>query len=606
MTGKKAYPGQLSFDLPQEPAPPEEPPEGRVVRVLTDVTAIDRAFDYLVPTAWETDGRSEALQIGSRVRIPLAGRRVGGWVIADDVQPPPGVKLRALAKLSSRGPSEEIIDLARWAAHRWAGRLSSLLKTASPAVNVARIPPAPAHVEAHGKETTWAARALEQPRTSLRLPPGFSVLPLLKAAARRGDTLVIAPTLNQAQRYASELRQDGLPVALMPRDWARAAAGGMVIGTRSAVLAPVASLAAVIVIDEHDEAHQEERNPTWHARELAIERARRAGVPCVLTSPNPSLEALAWGEAQMLPRAEERQSWPKVDLIDRRPDDPVRSGLLSEALVPLIRGEQGDPVICVLNRKGRSRLLACAQCGNLICCEDHQVPLTQDDQEVLICPIDQVRRPAVCESCGSVRFKNLRAGVTRVREELEALARRPVVEVTADTPESDLKQAKLLVGTEAVLHRVDRAACVVFLEFDQELLAPRTRANEQAMALIIRAARLLGGRQDGGRLAIQTRLPDHEVLQATLLSDPSRLVEPETVRRQLLNLPPFSALAQISGAAAQAFITNLGHPKEVDVLGPRDGAWLVRAKTAEKLADVLAQVERPPGRLRIEVGPLRA
>ncbi|MBT4656556.1 MAG: hypothetical protein HOB61_05855, partial [Actinobacteria bacterium] len=108
MTGKKADPGQLSFDLPQEPAPPEEPPEGRVVRVLTDVTAIDRAFDYLVPTAWETDGRSEALQIGSRVRIPLAGRRVGGWVIADDVQPPPGVKLRALAKLSSRGPSEEI------------------------------------------------------------------------------------------------------------------------------------------------------------------------------------------------------------------------------------------------------------------------------------------------------------------------------------------------------------------------------------------------------------------------------------------------------------------------------------------------------------------
>ncbi|MBT3970396.1 MAG: hypothetical protein HOF47_08865, partial [Actinobacteria bacterium] len=137
MTGKKADPGQLSFDLPQEPAPPEEPPEGRVVRVLTDVTAIDRAFDYLVPTAWETDGRSEALQIGSRVRIPLAGRRVGGWVIADDVQPPPGVKLRALAKLSSRGPSEEIIDLARWAAHRWAGRLSSLLKTASPVVNVA-------------------------------------------------------------------------------------------------------------------------------------------------------------------------------------------------------------------------------------------------------------------------------------------------------------------------------------------------------------------------------------------------------------------------------------------------------------------------------------
>ncbi len=82
------------------------------------------------------------------------------------------------------------------------------------------------------------------------------------------------------------------------------------VGSRSAALAPVGNLAAVVVVDEHDENYQEERAPTWHARDLAIERARRAGIPCVLTSPSPSLEALEWGELVVPSRKEERDGWP--------------------------------------------------------------------------------------------------------------------------------------------------------------------------------------------------------------------------------------------------------------------------------------------------------
>jgi len=147
---------------------------------------------------------------------------------------------------------------------------------------------------------------------------------------------------------------------------------------------------------------------------------------------------------------------------------------------------------------------------------------------------------------------------------------------------------------------------VVFLEFDQELLAPRMRAAEQAVALLVRAARLLGPREAGGRLVVQTRQPDHEVLQAVLHADPGRLVEGERERRMLLGLPPYGALARISGAVAPEFMARLGTPDDVNVLGPRDGAWLVRAADHDSLGAVLAGVERPSGRLRIEVDPRRA
>ena len=92
------------------------------------------------------------------------------------------------------------------------------------------------------------------------------------------------------------------------------------VGTRAAAWAPVGGLAAVVVVDEHDEAHQQEQAPTWHARDVALERAHRAGVPCVLTSPCPSLEALAESPVLVPSRAEERAGWPVVDVVDMRRD----------------------------------------------------------------------------------------------------------------------------------------------------------------------------------------------------------------------------------------------------------------------------------------------
>jgi primosomal protein N' (replication factor Y) len=202
-------------------------------------------------------------------------------------------------------------------------------------------------------------------------------------------------------------------------------------------------------------------------------------------------------------------------------------------------------------------------------------------------------------------MKAVRLGVTRAREDLERLAGRPVALVTAAGGTEGDPAAPVVVGTEAVLHRVPGAAAVAFLDLDAELLAPRYRAAEEAMALVARAARVVGPRSGGGRLLLQTRLPDHEVVAAALHADPARVAEAEAPRRAALRFPPAAAVAAVSGAAAEAFVEPLRGVLGLEVLGPADGRWLVRAPDAGTLCDALAASPRPPGRLRVAVDPLR-
>jgi primosomal protein N' (replication factor Y) len=425
---------------------------------------------------------------------------------------------------------------------------------------------------------------------------------LVLAAAARGNALVLTPSVAAARALGLALRRAGVTVAIMDRDWASAAAGAVVVGSRAAAWAPVVDLAAVVVLDEHDESYQEERAPTWHARDVAAERARRAGVPCVLVSPTPTLEALDWGRLVTPSRTDERAGWPLVDVVDRRKEDVTRGGLYSDGLVRALRG--GGRIVCVLNRTGRSRLLACASCGELARCERCDASVTQGDDGELRCRRCDTTRPAVCAECGATRLKNLRVGIGRAREELEALAGEPVVEVSASSDDR-LPDSRIYVGTEAVLHRVPDARVVAFLDFDQELLAPRYRVAEQAMALLVRAARLLGPRDRGGRLLIQTRLPRNEVITAALHADPGRLVVVERERRQALGFPPYAALAEVSGEAAATYVESLGQPLGLTVLGPADGRWLVRAPDHQTLCEAQAATTRPPGRLRVAVDPLR-
>lgn len=562
------------------------------------MAAIDRPFDYVVP-----EHLAGQVGPGTLVRVVLHGRRVGGWVVEDDVTPDPEIKLRPLAKVTGLGPPAHVLDLSAWAAWRWAGSRVAFLRAASPRRRVLSLPAPPARPSPPATPSPpdpgdeLVREAFEHGRAVVRLPPAGDPFPFVEAAVGRGDALVLAPSVGQADEVARWLRRAGRTVARWPEDWARAAAGGAaVVGGRGAAWAPLPELAAVVAVDVHDQAYQDERAPTWNGWQVAAERAERAGAACVALSPCPTLEALAWGRLVVPSRSRERAGWPVVDVVDRRADDP-RSGLYSTPLVDLVRS--GRTVACILNRRGRARLLACASCGELARCERCGAA-TEQAGEGLRCRACGTERPVVCVACASQRLRVLRPGVSRVREELEALVGTPVGEVSADTTE--VPSSAVVVGTEAALHRLRRADAVAFLDFDQELLVPRFRAGEQALALLARAARLVGGRR--GRVLVQTRLPGHEVLGAAVHADPGRLAAAESLRRAALRLPPVTALAEVSGPQAEALVARL--PPSVEVLGAHAGRWLVRGDDHPTLCDALASVPRPPGRLRVEVDPPRA
>jgi primosomal protein N' (replication factor Y) (superfamily II helicase) len=576
-----------------------EPVSDLVVRVLPDVKGFEKRFDYSVP-----EPMAARVRVGTLVRIELAGRRVGGWVTDVDVEPPAGVTLRPIAKVTGWGPSADLIELAEWAAWRWAGRPQHMLTTASPDGVVGALPAPRQSSIAPGEATRWITDAFVGPGAVVRLPPATSPFELCLEACRRGNALIVCPSLSMARHLGARLRRAGAAICLYPRDWAQGAAGCSVIGTRAAVWAPVGGLTSIVVVDEHDESMQQERSPTWHAREVAFERARRAGVPCIVTSPHPTLDALDALPLITLSRSDERTGWAMLEIADRSDEEPaMRSSPIGEAFMRAL--QSGKRVVCVLNTKGVARLLACASCNVLARCEQCEAAVEQaaydDGRSELSCRRCGVVRPVVCTGCGASRMKAVRRGVNRLSEEIAAAVHDDVTVVTGDSDEIPL--TRVVVGTEAVLHRITEADVVVFVEFDTELLAPRYRSDEHSLALLSRASRLVGGR--AGRVVVQTTQPEHPVLRAALVADPSLLVGPSRELRSMLKLPPFAALAAISGPGAIEFVARLRVRPGVSTTSADRDVLLARSADSDVLADALASVNRPSDRVRIAVDPLR-
>jgi primosomal protein N' (replication factor Y) len=248
-----------------------------IARIVPDVTGVDKVFDYLVP-----ETLVGKICVGDRVRVPLHNRNVAGWVVQlgdattqfSDVDES---RLLPVIKVLGKGPSQEVVDLARWAAHMWVGRLRAFFVTASPATLVAALPGSRYTQISVRKKFDVDVQVIDALTISgaavsvLRRGPACSPRSLVLTAASKGPVLVVIPTLNRARLMAASLREYGLTVAVMPGDWAVAAGGvDVVIGARSAIWSSVPLLKSIIVIDEHDDALQEERTPSWHARDIAI------------------------------------------------------------------------------------------------------------------------------------------------------------------------------------------------------------------------------------------------------------------------------------------------------------------------------------------------
>ncbi len=586
-----------------------------VARVVPDVTGVDKVFDYLIPSELQ-----EVIGVGDRVRVPLHGRNVPGWVTAigstsEGFTEVDETKLRSVIKRLGFGPSGEIVQLALWASHRWCGRLRAFFVAASPSTLVATLPTARYQrdqVKVAG-DAAISLAVIESRSLLVQRGPLKSPVDVLVGAALSGPTLVIVPTVVRARLFAASLKRHGFTVAVLPDEWGSAAGGvDVAIGSRTAVFARVPDLRSLVVIDEHDDSLREERTPTWHARDVAIERAKQLNISCVLMSALPSVAAKAWANDRVLQSGEQevQSEWPRIQLIDRTLDERWSNSLLSSDFIAELR-DHSRRIVVILNTKGSARLLACASCKSLARCANCDAAVETGAEGQFSCPRCFVQRPQVCIKCSSAKFLTLKPGVSKLREEIAQAAGRKVsdvVEVSGSSNDADaLDQAKMLfVGTEAALHRVHEADTVVFLDIDQELAAPRYRASEIVGSLLVHAARLVGRSDRGGKVMVQTHSIDSPVLQAMSTLRIDKYLQSVSDMRSFMKLPPFGALAQLSGTNIDDAIEELRRNVFVHVSAVSDGSYLVKAADWQVLADALSEVEASKGvRLKVQVDPAR-
>ncbi len=496
-----------------------------------------------------------------------------------------------------------MLDLLRWASERWYGTWSRFLLSASPTRIVSELPlaPKPVPLAASLRDSAWRVAP-----GVIQLAPTTDPLALVLGAyeatrERAGSLLVLVPNERWAVRLRGRLEQRGCAVASGEEQWDRARAGWpVVVGARGTALAPVPHVAGAVVIDADDESYRSSAAPTWEAVAVLRERCRREGAPLWCTSIIPSPALLDDGD--FVKSEDFVAAWPRVEVVDRRQSDPHEGVLSPSALAAAHRALEGDEkvaVVVILQRLGTGRLLACSSCGELARCALCQ----QAEEEVgeqLACSERHEVRARFCRQCGSTKLKRLRVGVATLARDVAAQIGQPVSEVTASLdPSSAL--ARVAVGTEATWQRVRRSGVVIFVDFDQYLLAPRESARRAAINAVGKAARLVGSRREGrGHVVLQTRRGDDVVVRALELARFDEIIAEDVATARLLGLSPYGASAEVSGAGAEAFIESLRDVAGVSVEETSSG-YLVRASNPTSLTDALRRVERPAQKFRVAV-----
>ena len=601
-----------------------------VVQVVVGLP-VARAFSYRVPA--ELGG----LQVGQRVRVPFRGRPRAAVVV--EVVPGDATGLEAVEAALDPVPilTPELLALGRWAAEETCSAWGEAM---------ARALPPPARVA--GPETLPAPERLSPPSAVVvATGPARGEALEAAAAAARGDgrgVLVLAPEIEVARAWAARLeRRLGEPAWLVTsaesprRRWeafwaARRDAARLVVGTRAAAFVPLAAPGLLAVVDEEDPAHKAPDAPRWHARELALERHRREGGACVLTTAAPSLETWARFEARAPQRDAPEPGPAGVHLVDLRARPAA--GSLSPELTVAVREAlaAGGSVLLVLNRLGYGRLLTCAECGAVRRCPTCRLTLTYHrEARALGCRLCGTRSPArsLCGRCRGRRLVAVGAGT----EALEAEARGAFREATVVRYDGTLTPARarvareafesgaaqVMVGTVMALAALgDRPVGLAALVLADTVLGlPDFRAGERTFQL---AWRLREGVTPAGQLWIQSLYPEHHALAAVVAGTPATFYRREWSERQELGYPPARRMARlvVEGPAASGLADELARrcrEAGLAVLGPAASggrasqlAALGAADLPRVLAGVLASARgrrRARGlRLTVDVDPV--
>lgn len=318
----------------------------------------------------------------------------------------------------------------------------------------------------------------------------------------------------------------------------------VVVGVRSAVWAPVKNLAGVIIVSEHSPAFKEERQPKYHARDVAVARAKIAGCPVLILDATPTIET--WLNVRRrrftildrlrLPRFQEG-----VFVVDMRLH---RKELISPRLLRELNlaSEKKGSALLYINRLGLSRFVVCEECGQVLKCPNCLVPVIVTGTGRVVCKLcgDDAVAPDFCSKCQGTQFLFRAPGVEGVVRSLKKLG------VEAEIFSTDDNQAQVLVGTKRMLScEVERdLSLIALVNFDTELALPDFRSRERAFALLVEL--LQRARRSRARMVIQTYRPDDLVLNLALAGDVTGFVNAELKMRQEAGFPPYKRLMAIT------------------------------------------------------------
>jgi primosomal protein N' (replication factor Y) len=478
------------------------------------------------------------------------------------------------------------------------------------------------------------AAAIARGKGALVMVPEIALTPQLVARfrARFGDDVAILHSgLGDADRHAmwTRLRRGEVKVA---------------IGARSALFAPVPDLGLVLVDEEHDASFKQEEGVRYHARDMALLRAHRAGAVVVLGSATPSLESVALVEKGKLEqlrlpdRARREATLPKVTIVDVRRIGAGPSGnkLVS---IPLHRAleetlDAKEQAILFLNRRGFAPSVVCDACGTVETCQACSVALTFHRRGPRapgeLVPMHGRLRchycnfegplPARCSSCGAGELQLEGLGTERLEATIaESFPTARVARLDRDVAEGARSEAVLdrmrrgeidvLVGTQMVTkgHDLPNVTLVGVVNADAALSMPDFRAAERGFQLLVQVAGRAGRHDRPGRVLVQTRSPDHPAIVFAARHDVDGFLAHELRDRREVGYPPFARLALVRidavsedvarGAAAlvaaHAKTCDDAKLRRVDVLGP-SAAPIARLRGRYRFRVLLRAAERRP------------
>ena len=470
-------------------------------------------------------------------------------------------------------------------------------------------------------------RALEIRRGAMMLVPEIALTPILSRRLRAhfGDQIAIFHSaLSKGERFD---------------EWSRLRAGEarVVLGTRSAVFAPVKDLGLIVVDEEQDSSYRQEESPFYHARDTAIVRAQKESAVVVLGSATPSLESFhnaRTGKYQYveLPDRIANRPLARAELIDMcgvfaRHQKPA---IFSDELLAAIDHTHArhEQTIILLNRRGYSSFILCRSCGESIECPNCDVTLTYHRSDrTLVCHYcnQRQRAPSECPNCGSKYIYYVGEGT----EQIEELLRKHFPKMRIGRIDRDTKARRhefektlldfgqgeidLLVGTQMLAkgHDFHNVTLVGVISVDAGLALPDFRAGERTFQLITQVAGRAGRGELPGRVLIQTYHPHHYALRHAMAQDYQGFYQEEIRHRRNHGYPPFVALAlllvrQNDEARAKATsqklrnaLTAANHQNACRILGPAPAPF-ARLRGQYRIQILIKSRSRKPMRALID------